>query len=108
MYGAPEALCGQGCPRSIRDRVLPQMDRFIETTPFFSSEHRSLANRVAEFAEREIEVRAGDDEGDADEALRGYVMLLAENGFLRYAVPEVGQAFDLRAFCIIRENLSYS
>jgi len=84
------------------------MDSFIETTPFFSNEHRSLASRVAEFAEREIEVRAGDDEGDADEALRGYVMLLAENGFLRYAVPEVGQAFDLRAFCIIRENLSYS
>src|SRR5437588_796595 len=84
------------------------MDRFIETTPFFTNEHRSLATRVAEFAEREIEVRAGDDEGDADEALRGYVMLLAENGFLRYAVPEVGQAFDLRASCIIRENLSYS
>ena len=84
------------------------MDSFIETTPFFSNEHRSLASRVAEFAEREIEVRAGDDEGDADEALRGYVMLLAENGFLRYAVPEPGQSFDLRAFCIIRENLSYS
>jgi len=37
------------------------MDRFIETTPFFSSDHRSLAERMAEFAEREIEVRAGDD-----------------------------------------------
>src|SRR5438067_11381742 len=84
------------------------MDSFIETTPFFSNEHRSLASRVAEFAEREIEVRAGDDEGDADEALRGYVMLLAENGFLRYAVPEAGQPFDLTAFCIIRETLSYS
>jgi len=38
------------------------MDRFIETTPFFSSDHRTLAERVAEFAEREVEVRAGDDE----------------------------------------------
>ena len=52
------------------------MDSFITTTPFFSSDHRALAERMAEFAEREIEVRAGDDEGGVDEALRGYVMLL--------------------------------
>ena len=36
------------------------MDPFIATTPFFSAEHRALAERVADFAEREIEVRAGD------------------------------------------------
>ncbi len=84
------------------------MDRFIETTPFFSSDHRSLAERMAEFAEREIEVRAGDDEGDVDEALRGYVLLLAENDLLKYAVAPPGRPFDLRSFCIIRETLSYS
>ncbi len=84
------------------------MDSFINTTPFFSSDHRALAARMAEFAEREIEVRAGDDEGDVDEALRGYVLLLAENDLLRYAVAAPGQAFDLRSFCIIRETLSYS
>src|SRR5437773_1542588 len=84
------------------------MERFIETTPFFSSDHRALAARMAEFAEREIEVRAGDDEGDVDEALRGYVLLLAENDLLRYAVAAPGHAFDLRSFCIIRETLSYS
>src|SRR5436309_12487448 len=84
------------------------MDSFISTTPFFSSDHRSLAERVAEFAEREIEVRAGDDEGDVDEALRGYVLLLAENDFLKYAVATPGQPFDLRSFCLIRETLSYS
>jgi acyl-CoA dehydrogenase len=83
------------------------MDSFVETTPFFTNEHRALAGRVADFAEREIEVRAGDDEGDVDEALRGYVALLAENDFLRYAVPQ-GQRIDLRSFCIIRETLSYS
>src|SRR5206468_10483044 len=44
----------------------------------------------------------------ADEALRGYVMLLAENNLLRYAVPETGQTFDLISFCIIREILTYS
>src|SRR5882672_10273565 len=84
------------------------MDSFIETTPFFSADHRALATRVAEFAERELEVRASDDEGDVDEALRGYVMLLFEAELLRYAVASPGQPFDLRSFCIIRETLSYS
>src|SRR5258707_8290502 len=84
------------------------MDSFITTTPFFSSDHRALADRMAEFAEREVEVRAGDDEGDVDEALRGYVLLLAENDLLRYAVASPGQPFDLRTFCIIRQTLSYS
>src|SRR5258705_10782733 len=84
------------------------MDTFITTTPFFIDAHRSLADRVAQFVEREIEVRAGDDEGDADEALRGYVLLLAENDLLKYAVASPGQPFDLRSFCIIRETLSYS
>ena len=84
------------------------MDSFIATIPFFTSEQRALAQRVAEFAEREIEVRAADDEGDPDEALRAYILLLAENGFLRHAVPEPASPFDLRSFCIIRETLSYS
>ena len=84
------------------------MDSFIETTPFFSSDHRALAVRMAELSEREVEVRAGDDEGDVDEALRGYVLLLAENDLLSYAVASPGQPFDLRSFCIIRETLSYS
>src|SRR3989475_10463356 len=84
------------------------MDRFIETTPFFSSEQRALAEQIAQLAEREIEVRAGDDEGDSDDCLRGYVLLLAENDLLRYAVAAPGHAFDLRSFCIIRETLSYS
>jgi len=84
------------------------MDTFIQTTPFFSSEHRALAGRLAQFSEREIEARAGDDERETDEALRGYVLLLAENDLLKHAVARPGQPFDLRSFCIIRETLSYS
>src|ERR1700694_4431519 len=84
------------------------MDPFIATTPFFADDHRTLAERVADFAEREVEVRAGDDEGDVDESLRSYVMLLFEADLLRYAVATPGQPFDLRSFCIIRETLSYS
>lgn len=84
------------------------MDAFIASTPFFTGEHRALAERVADFAERDVEVRAADDESDVDEALRSYVLLLAENDFLQYAVAEPGKPFDLRSFCIIRETLAYS
>ncbi|HYW70635.1 MAG TPA: acyl-CoA dehydrogenase family protein [Pyrinomonadaceae bacterium] len=84
------------------------MDRFIETTPFFAGDHRALAARLTQLVEREVEVHAGDDERDADQALRDYVLLLAENDLLRYAVATPGQTFDLRAFCVIRESLSYA
>lgn len=84
------------------------MDQFIATTPFFTAEHRALLDRVTAFAEREIEARSGDDESDADEALRSYVLLLAENDLLRFAVATPGGPFDLRSFCLIRETLAYS
>ncbi len=84
------------------------MDRFIETTPFFSPEQRTLAARVAEFAAREVEARAVDEETNVDEALRAYVRLLVEADLLPYAVARPGTRFDLRSFCIIREALSYS
>src|SRR2546421_4134234 len=84
------------------------MDLFITTTPFFTKEHLALVKHVAEFAEREIEVRAGDDEQDVDEGLRSYLMLLFEANLLLYAVAVPDQPFDLRSFCIIRETLSYS
>jgi acyl-CoA dehydrogenase len=84
------------------------MDSFIQTTPFFSNDHRALAQQIAAFAEREIEPRAGEDERDASEALRDYVLLLADNDLLKYAVAAPGAPFDLRLFCIIRETLSYS
>src|SRR5882724_125835 len=84
------------------------MDRFIETTPFFSVDHRKLSAEVADLAEREVEVRAGDDEQDADEAVRNYILLLVEADLLRHAIAQPGHAFDLRSFCLIRETLSYS
>jgi acyl-CoA dehydrogenase len=84
------------------------MDRFIETTPFFSPEQRTLAARVAEFAARDVEARAVDEETNVDEALRAYVRLLVEADLLPYAVARPETRFDLRSFCIIREALSYS
>lgn len=84
------------------------MDSFIQTIPFFTPQQRALAISVAEFTEREIEPRATADERDVEEALRSYVRLLSEQGLLRYAVAAPGERFDLRAFSIIRETLSYS
>ena len=84
------------------------MDSFIATTPFFSADQRTLAARMAQLVEREVETLAADDERDAEQALRDYVLWLAENDLLRYAVATPGQPFDLRAFCLIRESLSYS
>jgi acyl-CoA dehydrogenase len=84
------------------------VDTFITTTPFFSNDHRVLADRMAQLVEREVEAQAADDERDAEQALRDYVLLFAENDLLQYAVASPGQAFDLRAFCLIRESLSYS
>lgn len=84
------------------------MDSFIATTPFFNAEHRTLATRVAELVERQIETRSSDDEGDVDDALRSYVQLLTANDLLHYSVAKPDQRLDLRSFSIIREALSYS
>jgi acyl-CoA dehydrogenase len=84
------------------------MDRFIETTPFFTSTQRALATHAAAFAARDVEPRAAEEEASLDESFRAYLGLLVEAGLLRFAVAVPGQAFDLRSFCIIREALSYS
>ena len=82
-------------------------DSFIEQTPFFSAEHRSLAKSIAAFVEQEIEPRSV-EERDADERTREYVRLLAAAGGLRYAVATPQTPLDVRALCLIREALAYS
>jgi acyl-CoA dehydrogenase len=89
------------------------MDRFIEETPFFTADHLRLAASVASFVWREIEPRADADEdetdqGKSDERFRELVALLAQAELLRYAVARPNAAFDVRALCLIREELSYS
>jgi len=83
------------------------MDPFIEQTPFFSPDHRTLANSVASFVEREIEPRAA-DERDSGERVKEYVGTLANAGFLRYAIGTPNARLNVRALCLIRETLSYS
>ena len=73
--------------------------------PFFTPEHRNLAQSVAQFAAREIEPHAGVEE-DVDGLARHFVGLLASAGLLSYAVAE--SRLDIRSLCLIREELAYS
>ena len=81
------------------------MDRLISQLPFFTPEHRNLAQSVAELVAHEIEPRAS-VEDDIEGLAREFVSLLAHAGLLRYAVAE--SKLDVRALCLIREELSYS
>ncbi|HLE62014.1 MAG TPA: acyl-CoA dehydrogenase family protein [Pyrinomonadaceae bacterium] len=83
------------------------MDRFIEQTPFFTAEHRNLAESAAIFISHEIEPRAT-AERDSETAVREYIHLLASAGLLRYSVVTPETHLDVRALCLLREELSYS
>ena len=81
------------------------MDSLISQLPFFTPEHRNLAQSVAHFVAQEIEPRAA-IEDDIEGLARDFVALLAQTGLLKYAVAE--SKLDVRALCLIREELSYS
>ena len=81
------------------------MDSLISQLPFFTPEHRNLAQSVAQFVEQEIEPRAA-IEDDVEGLARGFIALLAHAGFLNYAVSE--SKLDVRSICLIREELAYS
>lgn len=73
--------------------------------PFFTDNHRNLAQVVTNFVSREIEPHAG-AEDDVEGLARHFVKLLAGAGLLNYAVAV--SKLDTRALCLIREALSYS
>jgi acyl-CoA dehydrogenase len=81
------------------------MDRLVSQLPFFTPEHRNLAQSVAEFVRQEIEPRAA-VEDNVEDAAREFVNLLARAGLLNYAVAESN--IDVRSLCLIREELAYS
>lgn len=81
------------------------MDRLVNDLPFFTTEHRNLAHGVARFVAQEIEPHGG-VEDDVEGLARHFVNLLAGAGILNYAVAE--SKLDIRALCLIREELAYS
>jgi acyl-CoA dehydrogenase len=81
------------------------MDHLISQLPFFTPEHRNLAQSVTQFVEQEIEPRAA-FEDDVEGLAGDFVALLAKAGILDYAVAE--SKLDIRSLCLIREALAYS
>ncbi len=82
-------------------------DRSFLDWPFFGDEHRRLAERLEEWAARELV--AGSHGADTDAACRTLVRRLGEGGWLRHAVPggTGGSArLDVRELCLIRETLA--
>ncbi len=81
------------------------MDRLVNDLPFFTTEHRNLAEGVAQFVTQEIEPHSS-AEDDVAGLARHFVKLLAGAGVLNYAVAK--SKLDVRALCLIREALAYS
>jgi len=86
-----------------------QRDRFIEETPFFTDGHARLAASVSNFAAREVEPYAREEEGpDADATFRALLSLLAQADLLSYSVARGdGTPLDARSLCVVREALAY-
>jgi acyl-CoA dehydrogenase len=86
-----------------------QQDGFIEQTPFFTDGHARLAASVANFAAREVEPLAHEDEGpNADANFRALLSLLAQADLLSYSVARGdGAPLDARSLCVVREALAY-
>ena len=77
----------------------------IGQLPFFTPEHRNLAQGVAQFVAQEIEPRSASEE-NVEALARDFVNLLARAGLLNYSVAET--KLDVRSLCLIREELAYS
>src|SRR5215211_4819763 len=86
-----------------------QRDGFIEETPFFTDEHARLATSVSNFAAREVEPFAREEEGpEADASFRALLSLLAQADLLSYSVARGdGAPLDARSLSVVREALAY-
>ncbi|HJX90209.1 MAG TPA: acyl-CoA dehydrogenase family protein [Pyrinomonadaceae bacterium] len=82
------------------------MDTLITKLPFFTPDHRNLAQDLLEFVQSEIEPSAS-EEGDVEKQTRHFVEVLARAGVLEHAVASETE-LDVRALCLIREVLAYS
>ncbi|MDT7688523.1 MAG: acyl-CoA dehydrogenase [Acidobacteriota bacterium] len=86
-----------------------QRDLFIDETPFLTDEHARLATSVSNFAAREVEPLAGEEEGPgADAHFRALLSLLAQADLLSYSVARGdGAPLEARSLSVVRESLAY-
>ena len=78
-------------------------------TPFLEEHHRVLAEQAARFVREHVR-DAGSSEDEERESRR-LVATLGSEGLLAWTVPEAfdtgANSLDVRALCIVREQLSY-
>ena len=78
--------------------------------PFFSDEHRELAARLDDWANRQIPSLTAEEHHDLDGTCKAIVKALGDAGFTSYAVPASAggqhKKLDVRSLCIIRETLA--
>ena len=78
--------------------------------PFFSDEHRELASRLDDWADRHIPSLTAEEHHDLDGTCKAIVKALGDAGFTSYAVPASAggqhKKLDVRSLCIIRETLA--
>ena len=78
-------------------------------TPFLEEHHRVLAEQASRFTRDHVR-DAGSSEDEESEARR-LVATLGSEGLLAWTVPDAfdtgGNSLDVRALCIVREQLSY-
>jgi len=78
--------------------------------PFFCDEHRELAERLDDWANRHIPSLTAEEHHDLDGTCKAIVKALGDAGFTSYAVPASAggqhKKLDVRSLCIIRETLA--
>jgi len=85
-------------------------DRTFLAWPFFEPPHRSLADALEAWAQREIRPHDDHDIAATDRATVDLVRRLGSGGWLKYAVPAPyggnRPKLDVRSLCLIRETLA--
>lgn len=70
--------------------------------PFFEARHRELAEELEAWCQQHLPV----DHSDVDAACKSLVNKLGEGGWLKHSGADVGEKFDVRTLCLIRETLA--
>ena len=78
-------------------------DRSFLDWPFFEPRHKDLADRLDDWAAREL---AAIDHSDTDAACRALVAALGRDGWLKPSAAQEGEVLDVRTLCLIRETLA--
>ncbi len=83
-------------------------DRSFLSWPFFEERHREHAERLEEWCARNLPAAHGESIGEVDDACRGLVRKLGQDGWLAPTAidPANPQRLDVRTLCLTRETLA--